>query len=145
MAGRHRLPDRKPKPKREYESSEIAAFIIRQLYAYGQRIGDDPAALTHIKDIQNAVTDATSMGIAIANKRPDAPYSNAEIARVLGVSRQYIHKRVKLGEAVLGRLIAARSNGAVVRLADMRKTRADGLAAAGLDDRTGSQREIEAG
>jgi hypothetical protein len=63
----------------------------------------------------------------------------------MGISKQAVHKRVRLGEAVLGRLAAARNNGAIVRLADMRKKRAAGLAAAGLEDRTGSPRELAAG
>jgi hypothetical protein len=142
MAGRHRLPDRR---KREYESSEYAAMLVRMIYSYGARVGDDPAALTHLRDIENAVRDAANAGIAAANRRPDQPYSLAEIANIVGVSRQAIHKRVGLGERVLARLAAARSNGAIVRLEDMRKTRAAGLAAAGLPDRTGSQRELASG
>jgi hypothetical protein len=142
MAGRHRLPDRR---KREYESSEYAAFLVRMIHAYGVRIGEDPAALTYLRDIEAAVRDATNAGIAAANQRPDQPYSLAEIAAIIGVSRQAVHKRVRLGERVLARLAAARGNGAIVRLQDMRRTRAAGLAAAGLDDRTGSQRELTAG
>jgi hypothetical protein len=133
MAGRHRLPDRR---KREYESPEFAAMLVRMIYAYGARIGNDPAALTHLRDIETALRDATNAGIAAANRRPDQPYSLAEIADITGISRQAIHKRVRLGERVLTRLAAARGNGAVVRLADMRRSRADGLAAAGLPDRT---------
>ncbi len=142
MTGRHRLPDRR---KREYESSEYAAMLVRMIHAYGVRIAEDPAALTHLRDIETAVRDAANAGIAAANKRPDQPYSLAEIADIVGVSRQAIHKRVGLGEAVLGRLAAARSRGAIVRLEDMRRTRAAGLAAAGIPDRTGSQRELTTG
>ena len=68
-----------------------------------------------------------------------------QMADIVGVSRQAIHKRVRLGQAVLGRLMAARSNGAIVRLEDMRKARAAGLAAAGIPDRTGSPRELTSG
>jgi hypothetical protein len=142
MPGRHRLPARR---KRDYESSEFAAMLVRMIYAYGARAGDDPAALTHLRDIETAIRDAANAGIAAANRRPDQPYSLAEIADIIGVSRQAVHKRVRLGEAVLSRLAAARNNGAVVRLADMRQARAAGLAAAGLPDRTGSSRELTAG
>jgi hypothetical protein len=142
MTGRHRLPDRR---KRDYESSEYAAMLIRMIHAYGVRIADDPAALTYIRDIEEAVRDATNAGIAAANRRPDQPYSLAEIASIVGVSRQAVHKRVRLGERVLSRLAAARSSGAIVRLDDLRKTRAAALAAAGIPDRTGSQRELASG
>ena len=142
MAGKHRLPARR---RREYESSEYAAMLIRMIYAYGSRVGEDPAALTYLRDIETAVRDAANAGIAAANLRPDQPYSLAEMADIVGVSRQAIHKRVRLGQAVLGRLMAARSNGAIVRLEDMRKARAAGLAAAGIPDRTGSPRELTSG
>jgi hypothetical protein len=142
VPGKHREPARR---RREYESSEFAAYLIRIIQAYGNRIGQDPAALTHLRDIENELRDAVNAGIAAANLRPDQPYSLAEIASIIGVSRQAVHKRVGLGERVLERLAIARGNGAVVRLADMRKTRAARLAAVGIPDRTGSPREVEAG
>jgi hypothetical protein len=142
MPGRHRVPARR---KREYESSEYAAMLVRMIYAYGARIAEDPAALAHLRDIEAALRDATNAGIAGANRRPDQPYSLAEIADIYGVSRQAVHKRVRLGEAVLGRLAAARGKGAVVRLEDMRQARAEVLRAAGIPDRTGSPRELTAG
>ena len=89
--------------------------------------------------------DAANAGIATANLKPDQPYSLAELAAILGISRQGILKRVKLGETVLTRLAIARGHGALVRLADMRKTRAAALAEAGIPDRTGSPRELTAG
>lgn len=141
MAGRHRLPAR----RRTVENSEYAASLIRMIHAWGVRIADDPAALSHLRDIEQAVQDAANAGIAAANRRPDQPYSLAEIADIIGISRQGVHKRVRTGETVLARLAAARNSGAIIRLNDMRKTRAARLAAAGLDDRTGSQRELAAG
>ena len=145
MPGRHRS-DRSPaRRKRDVESSEYAAMLIRQIQAYGKRIGQDPAALTYLRDIEQALRDSVNAGIAAANRRPDQPYSLAEIADVLGISRQGMHKRVKLGEAVLTRLAIARGQGPVIRLADMRKTRAATLARAGVEDRTGSPREIASG
>lgn len=142
MAGRHRLP---AKRKRNVESSEYAAMLIRQIQAYGKRIGEDPAALTYLRDIEEALRDSVNAGIAAANLRPDQPYSLAEIADVLGISRQGIHKRVRHGEAVLTDLAIARDQGPVVRLADMRAKRSARLAAAGIPDRTGSPRELTAG
>lgn len=141
MPGRHRTPARS---KRDVESSEYAAMLIRQIQAYGKRIGQDPAALTYLRDIEEALRDSVNAGIAAANHRPDQPYSLAEIANILGISRQGMHKRVKLGEAVLTRLAIARGQGPVIRLADIRKARAAALAAAGIPDRTGSPKELTA-
>jgi hypothetical protein len=142
MTGKHRLPDQR---KREYESSEYVAMLVRMIYAWGARVGDDPAAYAYRRELENALRDAGNAGLAAANRRPDQPYSLAEIAAIDGTSRSMIHKRVRLGEAVLGKLAAARTSGAIIRLADMRRTRAARLAAAGIPDRTGSQRELAAG
>jgi hypothetical protein len=89
--------------------------------------------------------DAVNLGIYAANTTGERPYSINEIAAILGISKQAVHKRVKLGEAVYDQIEAARASGALVRLDDMRQARAAMLAAAGIPDRTGSPRELTAG
>jgi hypothetical protein len=142
MAGRHALRRRS---KRTTESSEYVAMLTRIIYGYGYRVAQDPAALAHLRDLEAAMRDAVNLGIYAANKLGDRPYSINEIAAIMGVSKQAIHKRVQLGERVYTMLEAARSNGAVVRLDTMRQARAAILAQAGVTDRTGSPRELEAG
>jgi hypothetical protein len=144
MAGRHtsRSVQRR---KRNTESSEYAAMMMRIIYGYGYRIAEDPAALAHLRDLEAGMRDAVNLGIYAANKLGDRPYSINEIAAMMGISKQAVHKRVQLGEAVYVALETARSHGAVVRLDAMRQTRAMVLGQAGVPDRTGSPRELEAG
>ena len=142
MPGRHRALTRR---KRATESSEYAAMLMRIIYGYGARIGQDPAALAHLRDLEAGMRDAVNLGIYAANRLEDRPYSINEIAAIMGVSKQAVHKRVQLGEQVYARLEAARANGAIVRLADVRATRVTVLAEAGVIDRTGSPRELTAG
>lgn len=147
MAGRHEVARRSEgcKQRRVTESSEYAAMLVRLLYSYGYRISQDPAALAHLRDIEDALRDGVNLGIYGANKLGDRPYSINEIGAILGVSKQAIHKRVGLGEAVFVRLEAIRSRGALVRLSDMRARRAQALAQARVLDKTGSRKELEAG
>ena len=148
MAGSHAKPGPvqrlRNRTRRTTETSEYAAMIIRVLYGYGQRIGEDPAALAHLRDIENTLRDAVNLGIFTANRSGNCPYSLAEIGAVVGISRQGVHKRVGLGERVLVRMEAARAGGALVRLADVRAARAKALAAAGVEDKTGSAAELRA-
>lgn len=128
---------------RPAETSDYVAFLRRALYGYGRRIGHDAAALVHLRELEETLRDAVNLGIFAANQGRDH-YSQPEQARVLGVSRQAIAKRIRLGEAVHVRLEAERTAGAVVRIADVRARRAAGLASAGVEDRTGSPRELRA-
>jgi hypothetical protein len=112
------------------------------MFGYGRRVGDDPAALAHLRDIEGALRDSVNMGIFIANKSGASPYSLSEIGAVMGVSKEAVHKRKVLGEEVLTRIEAARAGGAVVRLADVRIARAAALAGAGVEDKTGSRAEL---
>lgn len=144
MTGKHsrgRVPARQ---RRTVETSEYVAMLMRIIIGYGERVGQDPVALTHLRDIEAVLRDAVNAGIFLANKSGARPYSINEMADILGVSKQAVHKRVGLGEQVMARLQLARANGAVIRLADMRRSRAQALAQAGLPDRTGSPREITA-
>lgn len=145
MTGRHRLPARQPRPRREVETSEYIAMLMRIIIGYGERIGQDPVALTHLRDIEKITRDAVNAGIYLANRTGARPYSINEIAAIMGISKQAVWKRAELGEQVVARLEAARASGAVIRLADMRKNRAALLEAAGLPDRTGSPKELTAG
>lgn len=125
------------------ETSDYVAFLRRAIYGYGRRIGDDPAALVHLRELEDALRDAVNLGTYLAKKGRDH-YSQNEQAAILGVSRQAVAKRIGLGEAVHVRLEAERTTGAVVRIADVRARRTEGLAAAGIEDRTGSPRERRA-
>lgn len=146
MTGRHARPGplQRRRERRVSESSDYAAMLIRVLYGYGYRVSEDPAALAHLREIEAALRDAVNLGIYGANKLGERPYSINELGAILGVSKQAIHKRARLGEEVFTRLEAARSAGALIRLADVRQSRAAALAEAGVTDKTGSEREQQA-
>lgn len=131
------------RPRRVTETSDYVAFVKRALYGYGARIAQDPAALAHLRELQQTFVDAVNLGMFGANQG-QSHYSQNEQAAILGVSRQAVAKRIKLGEEVHVTLEASRSVGAVVRIADIRAERARNLAAAGVEDRTGSVRELSA-
>ena len=148
MPGRHREVARQPRAKRQAkrltETSGYVAFMARIIIGFGERIKEDPVALVHLRDLENGMRDTVNRGIYLANRSGERPYSINEIAAIMGISKQAVHKRVKLGEAVDARLEAAKADGALVRLDDMRQSRAAFLAELGLPDRTGSPREITA-
>jgi len=146
MAGRHARPGRlaRRQDRRQTETSEYVAMMIRILYGYGYRVSQDPAALAHLRDLEAALRDAVNLGIFGANKLGDRPYGINTIGAILGVSKQAAAKRVHAGEAVFVRLEAARAAGALVRLDDVRASRARELAAAGIEDVSGSPRELAA-
>lgn len=129
---------------RVVESSEYAAMLERLIIRYGERAAEDPAILAHAQHLQQALTDAINMGIHAATRQGRQPYSLAEIGRIMGIAYQSAQKRARRGEAALVQLLARRTDGAVVQLAVKRAERAAALAAAGVEDRTGSQRELEA-
>jgi hypothetical protein len=94
MSGLHRKRKRPPTTTEQY-----AGMLRRMLNAYGKRIGETPIeGLTHLRELEQALTDATNLGIWSANK--EAGHSINELADVLGVSKQAIYKRVLLGEQV---------------------------------------------
>jgi hypothetical protein len=91
MTGLHR------RRKRTTTTDSYAAMLARMLRAYGSRIGTDPAAgLAHMRDLETAMTDAINLGIYEANKV--GGHSINELAAILGMSKQAVHKRVGLGE-----------------------------------------------
>jgi hypothetical protein len=118
-------------------------MMTRIITSYGDRIASDPAALAHLRDLQAVLADQVNRGIFEANQSSDR-YSQNEMARILGVTRQAIAKRIDLGREVYARTRQARGAGALVRIADIRARRAQLLAEAGVQDRTGSAREIRA-
>jgi hypothetical protein len=89
MAGQHR------RRKRATTTDQYAAMLTRMMRGYGKRVAEDPAAaLTHLRMIEAALSDATNQGIHRAIESGKSP---TEIADVLGVSRQAIYKRATLG------------------------------------------------
>lgn len=136
MAGKHAATQR---PKRLVETSDYVAFMTRSMVAWGDRIADDPAGLVHLRELESTLRDQTNRGIWEANRR--GRYSEREMGRILGVSHQAVHKRVGLGELVAAAVNAARGGGALIRLAEVRQRRARLLQAAGVEDKTGSERE----
>jgi hypothetical protein len=140
MAGKHRA---RRGPQRVTETSDYVAMMTRIIAAFGDRIAADPVALAHLRDLQAALIEQTNRGIFEANKS-SAHYSQNEIARILGVSRQAIAKRIALGEQVYARTWAARGAGVLVRIGDIRARRAELLTAADIEDRTGSVLELRA-
>jgi hypothetical protein len=139
MTSSHRA---KRGPQRVTETSDYVAMMTRIITAFGDRIAADPAALAHLRDLQEVLGDQVNHGIFEANKGKYR-YSQNEMAAILGTSRQAIAKRIRLGEAVYARTWEARGAGAVVRVADIRARRAQLLADAGVTDRTGSAREVQ--
>jgi hypothetical protein len=138
MPGRHRASKG---PQRITETSDYVAMMTRIITAFGDRIAADPAALAHLRDLQDVLADQVNRGIFEANKGRHH-YSQNEMAAILGTSRQAIAKRIRLGETIYARTWEARGAGAVVRVADIRTRRAQLLAGAGVADRTGSAREL---
>lgn len=141
MSGRHRTKRGSP---RVTETSDYMAMLTRILHGYGTRIGQDPVALVHLRDLQETLAAAVNRGIYEANKSADH-YSQNDMAAILGVSQQAISKRIKQGEIAYNLYHQRVSDAApLVRLADIRARRAELLAGAGVEDRTGSVRELKA-
>jgi hypothetical protein len=134
--GKHRRADT--------ETSDFVAMMHRFMIAWGDRVGADPAALVHLPGMMDALVAQTNRGIFEANKG-DSRYSQNEIGRFLGITRQGVAKRIGLGERAYAILAEARGGGAVVRLGAVRAERAALMEAAGVADRTGSVRELRAG
>lgn len=148
MTGRHVArrsgdvePAQRKRPKRVVENDEYAAAIIRMLIKYAPRLAADPAGLVYLDDIEEALRACRNLAIYGAHERVDQPpYSYGELAKILGVTRPAVVKRKHQGEDFYRRLA-----GPVVRLADLRAARARRLARAGVEDKTGTARELAAG
>lgn len=141
MTGRHEAPrGAQRRSGRVTETSDFVAFMTRLMVAFGDRVAQDPVALVHLRELQATLEQQTNRGIFEANKGQDH-YSQNDMAQILGLTRQAVAHRIKLGELAHAALMQARGGGAVVRLAEVRQRRARLLEAAGVDDRTGSDRE----
>lgn len=93
MTGTHR------RAKRTTTTDDYAAMLRRMITAYGTRIGSDPAeGLTHLRDLEQAMTDSANYGLYMANKVGGRSIN--QLADMLGVSKQAIFKRVGQGELV---------------------------------------------
>lgn len=138
MTGKHRAGGQE-RPRRVTETSDYVAFLTRGLIAWGDRIAADPAALVHLRELQETLVQQTNRGIWEANER--GAYSQNHMAAILGTSRQAIAKRISLGQLGAAALAQARGAGALVRLGEVRARRQRLLAAAGVPDLTGSERE----
>lgn len=125
-------------PRREVETEDYVAALARFMDGYGRRVGEDPAAIAHFKDLQQRLTDAVNVGLAVAQTKPDG-WSLREISRYFGTSHIAVKKRVDQGKAIIARREQAAG---VTRLADavrpsvpaIRKDRADWLAEQGVED-----------
>src|SRR2546430_13128579 len=53
------------------ETSDYVAFLKRAIYGYGRRIGTDPAALVHLRELEEALRDAVNLGTYLANQGRD--------------------------------------------------------------------------
>jgi hypothetical protein len=93
MTGIHR------RRKRTTSTEQYAAMLARMLRSYGTRIGAEPAeGLAHLRDLEQAMTDAANLGIYTANRA--GGHSLNELADTLGISKQAVSKRVGLGEQI---------------------------------------------
>lgn len=93
MTGVHRKRKRKPTSADDY-----AAMMRRMVRNYRRRAGESPAAeLPNLRAIEAEFADAMNGALYLANKT--GGHSINELAEVLGVSKQAVHKRVKAGEA----------------------------------------------
>lgn len=138
MTGKHRAggPER---PRRVTETSDYVAFMTRVMIGWGDRIATDPVALVHLRELEATLTQQTNRGVWEANEA--GQYSQNHMAAILGTSRQAVAKRIKLGQMGAAALAQARGAGALVRLGEVRARRQRLLAAAGVPDLTGSERE----
>jgi len=140
MTGRH---VKSKTPARVTETSDYVAMMLRIFDGYAARIADDPVALAHLRDLQAGFDGAVNRGIFAANQGTN-PYSQNDMAKVLGTSRQAIQQRIKKGADAHAAYHQARGAGAVHRIGDIRARRAELLGAAGVQDMTGSVRELRA-
>lgn len=144
MTGRHRAGGgAHARAARAVETSEYVAFIGRLFYSLADRIAADPAALVHARELQSQLAEQINRGIWAAN-RGQSHYSQNDMAKILGLTRQAIAHRIQLGEQAEAARMQRLGGGALVRLGDIRRRRAELLESAGLPDITGSDRERRA-
>lgn len=92
MTGLHR------KRKRTTTTEQYAQMLRRMIGAYGPRIGEEPMiALSHLQELEDALADATNLGIHLAIQSGQSP---TKLADARGTTRQTIYKRAELGAEV---------------------------------------------
>jgi DNA-directed RNA polymerase specialized sigma24 family protein len=75
------------------EPTDYASFCRRIIRSLGQRVGDaDPESLRYFQELRDLLTKAEDRAMVALT---EAGYSCAEMARVLGVTRQAVHQRVQ--------------------------------------------------
>jgi hypothetical protein len=87
------MKPRKASPRRrtEYETADVASAVLRLVRAVGRRCADgDPEDLAELVAIDHAVHDW--MAKAVDGLRAN-DYSDADIAEVLGVTKQAVWQR----------------------------------------------------
>ena len=95
MTGLHR------RRKRTTTTEQYARMLQRMIAAYGPRIGEEPmVALSHLQEIENALADATNLGVHLAIESGQSP---TKLADARGTTRQTIYKRAELGAQVATR------------------------------------------
>ncbi|WP_143591296.1 hypothetical protein [Thermoactinospora rubra] len=128
-------PQRRKRTKSIVETEEYVAFLHRVIAALAARLADDPAGLVHVEALRDQLRDAANIAIAVNQERPGpAGYSYAELAKILGISREAIFQRAAKGRALLA---AERERLGVVSLRERRQARLD---RAGLPDRRAANR-----
>ena len=81
---------RNPPPSND----EFHGFMERMMKAYRRRVSEgDIEALPKLVALEDDLADAITESVRALRNDPDHPYSWAEIARVLGVSRQACMQR----------------------------------------------------
>jgi hypothetical protein len=138
--GEHELEPRRRRGhlrrrKRVTETEDYIAMLYRMIARLADRIEADPAASAYVEDQKAALGGASNVGLWAANRRPRTPWSVNELAAVSGRSKQAAHQQVQRGGQLALELAAARERGEpVVRIEDLRRVRAQRLAAAGRQD-----------
>jgi hypothetical protein len=95
MTGLHR------RRKRTTTAEQYAQMLRRMIAAYGPRIGEEPmVALSHLTELEDALADATNLGIHLAIESGQSP---TKLADARGTTRQTIYKRAELGAQVATR------------------------------------------
>lgn len=145
MSGRHaarRPQELSQRPKRVTENDEFGVVCVRMLKAMGVRCGTDPGALVYVEEIDQAWTDAKNLAYFMANKVYG--YSQNEIARITGRTRQSIQQRIRSGEAVHNQITVAAGGAPLIRIGDLRAARAERYLQAELEDATAGPKQAEA-
>lgn len=84
------------RPRKSYETPEVAGAIVRMIRALGARAGTDVDALAELARVERAVDEAMHAAVAgCLAPRPDGSpgWSYTDVGRVLGTTRQAAWQR----------------------------------------------------